>query len=272
MTTQTLPTPSITQKEPDPMRYFVLGSSDPEMEEIERVLKEQGLPYGYALIHGSRVRADTAYAATDVSGGVLPPGIDIVFIECSVMGVRYADLIDHHRPGDPGYDAPAERYLDGSSLGQLLAMLGLEPTETQRIIAAADHCPTQAYQGLCPGVAPSMLATWRTATRAARRGVTIEEMEAAIERARQAMLAAEKIPVAGVDIAWLENAEGEFAEASARYGLPYMYWDDQYDRRRKFGIMGGSPEVISCWMRECGLSDVYGNPTRGYAGGYCRAK
>jgi hypothetical protein len=42
---------------------------------------------------------------------------------------------------------PPERYLEGSSLGQVLRLVEREPSETQRLLAAADHCLTAAYQG-----------------------------------------------------------------------------------------------------------------------------
>jgi hypothetical protein len=47
----------------------------------------------------------------------------------------------------PRYEMPAERFLDGSSLGQVLRLLEREPTATQRLLAAGDHCltaPTRA--------------------------------------------------------------------------------------------------------------------------------
>lgn len=250
------------------MKVFVLGSPDPEMEEIERVLREQGEVVCYAKLRNSRVRADTAYQADGISLEELPENPEFIFVECAVLGLRYADLVDHHRPGDPGYDMPAARYFEGSSLGQVLTMLGLESTALQRVMAAADHCPTQAYRGLCPGVDVELLRQWRTESRAARRGVSPEEMEQAIARCTQVLQQCERIDFAGSQLAWIGNEMGEFAEASARYGIPFMYCEKQPDGRHKFGIMGAEPEVIERWMRECQLSNVYGNPARGYAGGY----
>jgi len=246
---------------------FVLGAPDPEMEEIERVVRAQGHEVRYACYGGGRVRPENAYRAVDVDAP-MPAELPVVFVECEVAGLKYATVVDHHRPGDSGYNGLPKDYLNSSSLGQVLNLLGLEPTPEQRIIAAADHCPTQAYRGECPGVDPRELARWRTHSRAARRGISPEEMERAIEEAREVLLQAEKIEFAGQSIAWVGDRKGEISEASARFALPFMYAEKK-GARKKLGIMGAAPEVIERWMKECGLEDVYGDPIRGYAGGYC---
>lgn len=250
-------------------RLFVLGAPDPEMEEIERVLLECGELVCYATRSGKRVRVECAYDADGLGGfeGSVADK-DIVFVECCVRGLCYRDVVDHHRPGDPGYGALPENYLLGSSLGQVLEMLGKTPTALQRVIAAADHCPNYAYKGMCPGVDVQLLRRWRTASRAARRGVSEDEMELAIERARETLERAERIDIAGTAVAWVPERGGEIPEASARYGIPFMYVEQVRDGRRKLGIMGAAPAVIERWMRECGLADVYGDPVRGFAGGY----
>lgn len=250
---------------------FVLGAADPEMEEIERVLRENGYEVRYAChrwAHSTpRVRADNAYSATDLDAPI-PRGAQLVFVECEVIGLPRVHVVDHHRPGDPGYNQPPSEYLYSSSLGQVLQLLGLTPTPQQRVIAAADHCPTQAYQGQCPGVNPQELAYWRTLSRAARRGVTAEEMDKAILEAAEMLRNAERIDFCGETIAWMSDRKGEITEASARHGIPFMYMEPMPDGRVKMGIMGAQPHVIEAWMNECGLNQVYGDPARGYAGGY----
>ncbi len=247
---------------------FVLGAADPEMEEIERVVREAGHEVRYATYNFRRVRAEIANEATGVSD-VLPFPREVVFVECRVRGLAYTHIVDHHHPGDPGYGGAPKDYLKSSSLGQVLALLGLEATAQQRIIAAADHCPTQAYRGECPGVCPKELAQWRTASRAQRRGVTVEEMELAIEKARLELETAEKIEFSGQRLAWVAERGGEIAEASARFSIPFMYAEKVAPERTKLGIMGAAPATIARWMQECGLKKVYGDPVRGYAGGYC---
>lgn len=255
------------------MNYvFVLGSPDPEMEEIESVLRAEGHAVVYASHRGMRVRAEHADTAREVSGP-LPPDALRVFVECRVHGLRADVIVDHHRPGDPGYAYGPADYLKGSSLGQVLTLLGLEPTHAQRLIAAADHCPGQAYQGLCPGVCPKALAAWRTESRAKRRGVTPAEMDASIEEGRKHLLeVAELVSFNGRTYPWVNGrAQLEVSEASARYDVPFMYIEPARNGRVKMGIMGADPEAITAWMQECGLTQVYGNPHRGYAGGYVSA-
>lgn len=63
----------------------------------------------------------------------------------------------------------------------------------------------------------------------------------------------------------------ELPEAATRLGVGYMSGPlNQPDGRRKF-TCSGSAEQVSAWMRwapEHGLTDIYGDPARGFAGGY----
>ena len=286
-----------TSKEVIMKYFFILGARDPEMLEIARVLEAHGHPYTNATIsvlsaapgrspHGESagpsghakprrrrktipVRSNEAYHATGVQG-LIPKDHRLVFVECSVFGLWPDEICDHHNEGDPGYGQPPERYLEGSSLGQVLSLLGLEPTKEQRIIAAADHCLRHAYAGRCPGVDPEELAAWRERSRAEVRGITVEEIRARIEAAMEALRKAPRITVAGEEVAWFPAGSGmpeEIPEASARLGIPFCYTRRE-GGRGKSGIMSAPPHVIEAWMRECGLKDVYGDPARGFAGGY----
>lgn len=247
--------------------FYVLGARDPEMSEIERVLSEHGLPFTTARWHGRRCKPHTAYQAERI-GRRVPAGHDVCFVECEVFGMTPAMVIDHHREGDPGYGLPPQRYLKGSSLGQLLRHLGLEPTETQRIICAADHCLVYAYQGLCPGVDPEALGRWRIATRARARGIRDDELLAQVEAARRALRAAPRIRLGGVDVAWFEEPPAEVSEASAREAIPFAYVRTENDGRKKGGILSAPPEAVTAFIERCGLKGVYGDPARGFAGGY----
>lgn len=249
------------------MRVFVLGGSDPEMREIINVLTSAGEKFVFARERGANVHSANAYRADGTSERI-PAGADIVFVECSVLGLTPTVVIDHHRQGDPGYACGPEEYLKGSSLGQVLSFLGQEPTALQQIVCAADHCPDAAYRGRCPGVSPDDLADWRLASKAAIKGMAVETMKALVEEQHERLKAAERIDIAGTPIAWLPDASDEAPDASARYGIPFMYRKLERDGREKVGILGAPPEVIEFWMRECGLKNVYGNPSRGYAGGY----
>lgn len=249
--------------------FFVLGAPDHEMQEIERVCKELGLAHAYATLNGSIVHSYEAYNADGLTTRFVPPGSKVVFVECSVMGLRYDDIIDHHQPGDPGFGKPPEQYLEGSSLGQFLAMLQLEPTQQQRVMAAADHCLTAAYQGLCPGVTVEELRQFREQSRSKARDLPVEELQRQIATASDALRQAPKVELAGAQVAWFEgDPPCETSEASARLALPYMYVRKQDDGRMKAGIRSAPSPVVAYWMSHCGLNDIYGDPQRGFAGGY----
>lgn len=251
-------------------QYFVLGAPDPEMVTIEGMLKERGIAYGYATLRGRSVQAHEAYRA-DGTTSLIPSGSEIVFVECTVMGLRPGHIIDHHHEGDPGYGMPPEAYLEGSSIGQFLAYMGVEPTQEHRIIAAADHCLMHAYQGRCPGVAVHDLKLWRTRSRAAARGLTEEELSRQILVASALLQRTERIQLAGVDVAFVAAVIPEVAEASARDGIAYAYVKREPDGRNKAGILSAPPAAIQEWMDTCGLFGVYGDPQRGFAGGYFEA-
>ena len=94
-------------------------------------------------------------------------------------------------------------------------------------------------------------------------------METAIEAALELLNQADRISFCGEEIAWVGDRKGEIPEASARHGVPFMYAEITKDGRTKMGIMGAEPHVIASWMAQCSLERVYGDPARGYAGGYC---
>jgi hypothetical protein len=60
-------------------------------------------------------------------------------------------------------------------------------------------------------------------------------------------------------------------------GLPvqYIMQGNARDPRTKVGLLGGEPSMIAAWMAEKAesgeLVDIYGDPARGYAGGYIPA-
>lgn len=253
---------------------FVLGAPDPEMQEIERVLTEHGYPFVYATRgpSGKRVQASTAYGTRYVSGPVPVHTHKVVFVECTVYGLHCDFVVDHHQEGDPGHSKLPHEYMQGSSLGQLLDLLGLEPTQAQRVICAADHCLTAAYRGECPGVSVEELAEFRLRSRAQNRQISPQDLQAQIEAARRVLEAAPRVDLGGVEVAWVPDAETipELSEASARYNISHMYIQREgpYSPRIKAGLRGASAAAVRFWMRACGLTDVYGAPERGYAGGY----
>jgi hypothetical protein len=100
---------------------WVLGASDPEMEAIERLLAQAGQKVAYATVAGERASPDSAYQADGTTSG--HPEEPVLFVECSVRGIKPWLVVDHHRPGDPGYRVPPEEFLPGSSIGQVISVL-----------------------------------------------------------------------------------------------------------------------------------------------------
>jgi len=256
--------------------FFILGAYDPEMREIERILRQHGHAFAVACEAGKPVSTRNANRATSFDGDhkVIPQGTDcIVFVECRVLGLAPTLVIDHHAPGDPGYGVPPQRYMEGSSLGQLLLHLGLQPTYRQRLIAAGDHCLAHAYMGHCPGVDPEDLFTLRVETRAEFQNTTKQAIIDAIYAAKRVLESpADTIPIGDVQLPFLTDLPPEVDEASARWGLDYVRMVKEGNGGHKVGLRSTRPEVVERFMRECGLVDVYGDPIRGFAGGYtaCR--
>lgn len=288
------------------MYLFILGASDPEMSRIETILAGF-YPYAYAMRDGHRVHPGNAYRADKVQHvlsdeprpdyGTLP----VVFVECRLEGLKLDDytVVDHHHEGDPGFGLPPERFLEGSSLGQVLALIGRAPSLTDLLVAAADHCPGAAYQGMCPGVDPSVLADFRTQERLTwlrsrpehapeRRALLGDLSERGLQRvyAHTARLVREApfIQVGGYPVRDLRpyGTVSELPEVLARLGECALYRmvppRSARDKRVKVGIIGGgdgSPMgrgPIDGFLREAAetfkLCDLYGDPARGYAGGY----
>jgi len=118
---------------------FVLGAPDPEMDRIEKLLDECGITHTFATIGGVRVHPGNAYKADGIACGETS-ACQIILVEgafdralCGGCFTLLTDgtfplgsvstSIDHHRPGDPGYGVPPERFLRGSSIGQVVAFL-----------------------------------------------------------------------------------------------------------------------------------------------------
>lgn len=255
-----------------PPYFFVLGAPDHEMQEIRRICKEEGLMHAHATLAGSIVRSQEAYLANGIQGLLPKEPVTLVFVECMVAGLPCAsepEFIDHHQEGDAGYGKPPEQYLEGSSLGQFLKLLGKTPTRRQQLIAAADHCLTAAYQGKCPGVDPEELRAWREETRSRARRLPVEALRSQILQAEQALATAPRVKLDEVDVAWFDqDPPPEVSEASARLAMPYVYIKHQDDGRVKSCIRSAPANVVRYWMERCGLKSTYGDPQRGFAGGY----
>jgi hypothetical protein len=166
------------------------------------------------------------------------------------------------------------------------------------LTAAADHCLGAAYQGKCPGVDPDELMQWRAESRAECHGRTVACVLADVEAATSALQQAPRItllqewvgcedhdthPVKkGCPRCQLEKIEvanmrretpiPELLEAATRTGIGYISGPlIGPDGRMKYTCSGSAEQVVAFlrfWAPSQGLGDLYGDPDRGFAGGY----
>lgn len=220
------------------------------------------------------------------------------------LGESQSIRIDHHRPGDPGYGRPPEEFLAASGIGQVVAVLlrlGITDGVTDPdgvsftpdgpggvwglvrrdivMTAAADHCLEAAYRGRCPGVDPDALMRWRAESRAAFLGVPVDAVMADVESARLRLrvtqAASGSLPDAPCwhhEYADLRGeAIPELPEAACREGIAYLASVRDRDGRQKVTLGAASPDLVRRFMAGDivpGLTGYYGDPARGFAGGY----
>lgn len=238
------------------MRIFVLGAADPEMNRIEQHLATSGEVFVYAMNGAQRVRPNEAYNATP--SYPLPDDAEVVCVECSLSGIAPAVVIDHHREGDHGFGVPPERFMEGSSLGQVLALLGIKPDKDDLYIAAGDHCPVAAYKGQCPGVGPDELFRRRIAQKAEFKKVGVEAVMVSASHAMDKLARCQKIK--GVHVV-REHIE-ELPEIA-------MYTGSQYIANLADGkVVASANAAVITKLKSCpALEATYGDPVRGYMGG-----
>lgn len=285
-------------------RVWILGASDPEMQMIEDLLVKSGEKVAYAVFGGKRVSPPTAYRAdgyqfaTDC--GMVGDESEFILVECDVATPDDSPrrVIDHHREGDPGFGRPPQDFLAASSIGQVVDWLSDVPgSEEIRLCAAADHCLGAAYAGRCPGVDPDALMAWRAASRAAFQGRTVGEILADVEATSEALRKAPIVilgevftgpgPHGGVHAEVLDADQWaqiwardmrreppypELPEAATRLGLSYVSGPlVDRDGRRKITVSGDEEVIesfLKTWAPAQGLVNLYGDPARGFAGGY----
>lgn len=268
----------------------IFGGQDPEEQAARRVARAAGCALATAnTADGKKVHAGNAYQATgyvvdeDDATGVT----GAVIFECARAAAGNLPVIaccDHHNPGDQGYGLPAAQYWQASSLGQLCDVLGVEPTDELRLVAAGDHCPADAYAGRCPGVDPAAFASARIAGKVAfyatnprtAEKADPDKIRADIEAARARLLATTEVD--GVRDLRDAGEIDELPEAALVSGLAYMAAIPDTDRdRQPTGntkiVLGGhtTPETVERfldWAKtlEDRIGEPYGNPIRGFAG------
>jgi hypothetical protein len=259
--------------------YFLLGATDAEMVLIEKILRHFNIHFGYATLKGNRVSSSQAYTA-DGSSTEIPDGAQVVTVECACEGITPAVKIDHHNPGDTGYGLCPELFAEAASIGQvveLLSHLRYEEVEIVfpmwRLAAAGDHCPAAAYQGKCPGISVEEFREYRLAGAAEFQKKDIEVLRAEVVAGMGILQGLEDVYHQGVK--W-KNAIGiqvpQLPHVAAMLAMPTCYsMDLPKENEVKVGIIGSDePAVIEAWMNFYAdkLLRLYGDPARGYAGGY----
>lgn len=268
---------------------FVLGAKDPEMKLIHEVLGFLGWELLPALRQGKRVYPGNAYQAD-------PPHLDwsafatVYAVECGWRGeAANVAHIDHHHPGDPGYGQPPAEYFAAASIGQIFALAARElPARGQQagldalharyghvahLAAAADHCLGAAYRGACPGVDPDELTRWIIERRAA----FLHLSPAALRTRVEASCA--RIRALAVDnLADLRGEPGgtlpEAPHAACIAGIAVLTEVVDRDGRHKVGLLGANAAQVTRFLAGAlvpGLTGYYGDPARGFAGGYLPA-
>ncbi len=264
-----------------PNLVFVLGATDPEMIAIEKIIAENGQDFIWAEDPGGqKLTASGAYKAK------LPrPSLGddrYVLIECHIPELDASlieHIIDHHNPGDPGFEKPASQFFEGSSIGQtifyLAKLTGVSAasmiSEEILITAASDHCPAAAYRGECKGVDPEKLMRWRAENQARYRGGSTESIIRDIEAAQQKLRSAPVLSSGVSDLG--DDTISQLPEAALRLGMAYQAMVKEKSGQKKL-VIGGhtTPDIINRWMEEQAAlgREIYGSPVRGYAGAYIK--
>ena len=279
---------------------FIMGAPDPEAKAIEELLEEHG--YQYAMCMSSynfnsdkeRVNSHAAYKTKILctSDRRLLKDFSkfktIILVECNgdfVLKIPCNTKIikvDHHNEGDVGWNGGPEKFLESSSIGQVLDLLNLQPTKHHLLIAAGDHCLAAAYNGKCKDIDPVELLIHRLTNRALYSKIDPKDLNTEVQKLGTLMECA----IAEIHNARTITINGEtFADFTYRKTVPllgeaasylgYSIISCKFVRdmgRYKYMVQSMNPEVIEYWIGimadKMGLDNIYGAPKRGYAGGY----
>ncbi len=265
--------------------FFIGGAPDPEMRMIEKVVRKAGLPFIYATVAGNPCHPGNAYKADSVK---IPAGYRLVVVECELENIREfpnAIRIDHHRPQDPGFHMGASEYLEAASIGQVYHLLGIEPTQAARVMAAFDHCFPAAFRGECSGVLPREVLSIKVTEIAGGTNSSEEDVLRRINFFRSILAGTPEEKIGNQILKDLRSrylGEGYSLDLLAAQVAviiegcaAILRHRDRVDDPEKVSITGhNTPETVrlfmDTWAPEHGLTRIYGVPARGYAGGYIK--
>ena len=167
----------------------------------------------------------------------------------------------------------------GAPAPEAWARVTLEPLDALRI-AAADHCLGAAYRGECPGVDAGDLREWRIATQASFRGVAVDVVRSEIEAAEAEIRRSPDVYVGADNVPAPEKVRDmrrrapipSLPEAATYLGVGYISGPlIGPDGRHKYTVSGTSGQVrawMEIWAPSQGITGIYGDPARGFGGGY----
>ena len=270
----------------------IFGAPDIEEQRARKVASLHGLVCATATVGGEKVNPMTAYRADGyiIDSGEVSEDVEFILFECAptaATGLKVIAQCDHHNPGNNGFGLPPSQYFKASSLGQLLNFLGIEATQEDRVIAAADHCLSAAYAGLCPGVTAEEVLAMRLPEIMKREGVSSTEgAMTGIKETLELLKNPSKTVILGetqvADIRELGSVPFTI-EAGVMTGTPYLAKGDKRfpDKINLSGskevvadflgdavMVDGKPTYPNGWAAKNGLHQAYGDANRGFAGAY----
>ncbi|MFZ2205706.1 MAG: hypothetical protein WAV23_03895 [Minisyncoccia bacterium] len=277
---------------------IIFGATDLEYVRARAIAVANGLVVAMATAPDQKseiqkVNPFSAYKATgyEVVEGDAIGATQCIIFECSPVAANGLEVVaqcDHHNPGDAGYGLGPEKSFEASSLGQLITFLGIEPTQQDRVVAAADHCLAAAYAGKCPGVTAQEVLESRIDEIMRRDGFSDRQLAMeAIQKTLQILKNPPATVVLGGEVVADIRELGKVpftVEAGVMTGTNYLAkgGDERFPDKVN---CSGSQEVIqeflgepvgsgrdttypNGWAVTNGLFNAYGDAKRGFAGAY----
>ena len=267
------------------------GATDPEMIAIRAMLDKHGISHVQATKDGKPVHPGNSYGCDMPE---LPAGTTLLLIECRPEALsedQRVFVMDHHRPGDPGYGRGAAEYWEASSLGQLVAYMqndlgcAVEIKQDMRVVAAMDHSFGAALQGVCPGVNREEVLEAKCEHIGLATGYSSLAVENKTKQFRERLEAASLVllgecqvrDLRGIDLGVGYSVDLLTAQLAATLlEVPALFCHrDTANGPTKNTLYNAPPEAVQhfmeVWAPAQGLERIYGVPSRGYAGGYLLA-
>ena len=264
------------------MHYiFLLGADDPEMKAMAQLLIVFGAPFLYSSVEGGRTTPGNSYRADPID---VPDAQQLVVVECAFEDMPGSTIvIDHHRPGDPGFALGPDQFWEASSIGQLHALLGIEPDHDALVMAAFDHCFATAVRGGCTGVTAEEVIHLRIGEIAKQTRTSGDAVWKCVTGFRSAFTRAPDIMIGKQPV---KDMRGE--HLGVGYSLEYLsaqlavvmnggvalFRHKDHKRQAEKNTLTGhaTPATVKFFMEKWavaqGLVRVFGVPERGYAGGF----